>query len=127
MTNNNIRTATANIVRQLINPEIPTSDVRECVSILRDAIRTRQFITNAENAHSVLMAAMTGDGVSVYSACQIVADYNLASERALHEISHSDEKLGEFESAIEVDVDCERPTMRKLDSLIDEVLGELNK
>lgn len=121
MTNNNIRTATANIVRQLIDPEVPTSDVRECVSILRDAIRTRQLITNAENAHRVLMAAMTGDAISVTSANCILEDYNLASERALHDIARADEKLGEFEKGCSVN---------GLDDIlkdIDDVLGELNK
>ena len=122
MTTNNIRNYAAAIARQLIDPEVSTSEVAESVSILRDAIRVRQFITNAENAHHVLMAAMTGDAVSVCSASCILEDYNLASERALHEIARADEKLGKFEKGCSVSVTDLNDILKELDELLDKPL-----
>ena len=112
---NNIRTTTSTIVRALIDPEVATSEVFESVIILRDAIRARQFITNAENTHRVLMAAMTGDAVSVTTASCILEDYNLNSERAAFEIARVDDKLGKFEA----------DTLS--DSLLDDIISELDE
>ena len=117
MTTNNIRTATSTIVRALIDPEVATSEVNDCIDIIHAAIRARHFITGAENAHRDLVNAMTGDATSLIRANCMIEDYNLRSERAAHNIARVDEKLRQFEAETKVDINLDA-----LDALMNEIL-----
>lgn len=128
MTANNIRTATSTIVRVLIDPEVPTSEVREVARLLDAALYARVRIEEAEKSQRLVLDAMTKYQVSETSARIALNAYEEDMGFAIDAIQHADTMLGEFESATRVDVeaDCKRQ-LDELDVLVSELLGELNK
>ena len=77
---NNIRTTNidlSNILTDLIDSEIPTSEIEMTIILLKQAMNVRNLISVAEHRHQLLVDAMTSDeGVTAEHARDLIANYN---------------------------------------------------
>ena len=82
----NIRTTNIdlyNILTDLVDPEIPTSEIEDTIVLLKQAMNIRNLIGLAEHRYQTLIDAMTNDeGISAEHASGLIANYNCACAAA---------------------------------------------